>query len=159
MDRVLKEQIKELRLSGLGYKKIAEITGTTVSTVRYNCKQMNMGGYAAQLPLTYEEPGRNRLYCKQCGEKIERQRHSGKKLFCCEDCRRLWWKENGKGAAKPRRPRYETKCKHCGKVVVYYGSSKRKYCSRDCYVRDRFYKGTTMRPIIRIGDDAVLRRT
>lgn len=142
MDNIHKQQIKELRLSGLGYKKIAKITSVSLSNVKYYCKTNNLAGYGEQLKISYEEPGEKRLYCKQCGRKIIRNKYSGKKLFCTETCRRLWWKENGKEAT---RARYEIKCKYCGKRFVYYSSNhNRKFCSRDCYIKDRFWKDMSL---------------
>lgn len=29
---------------------------------------------------------------------------------------------------------------YCGKAFVAYGNKDRKYCSHDCYIRDRFYQ-------------------
>ena len=140
MDKNIQEKIKELRISGLGYKKIAAIVGVSVGNVRYYCKTHNMAGVGSELKLFYEEPGSQRKYCKQCGNEIVRLPHSGKKLFCCELCRRKWWKENAKEAHHNGSSAKSFKCLTCGKIILVYGKKPaRKYCSHECYIKDRFW--------------------
>ena len=50
-----------------------------------------------------------------------------------------WWTEH------PERIRqkavYEFICAKCGRAFTAYGNKKRKYCSHECYIADRFGGG------------------
>ena len=142
MDKNTQEKIKELRINGFGYKKIAAIVGSSVGNVRYYCKTHGLAGDGSKLKITYEEPGTQRKYCKQCGNELVRGPHSGKKLFCCEECRRKWWKQNANEAHQNSVNCKKYKCLLCGKtIVVYENKPARKYCSHECYINDRFWNG------------------
>lgn len=87
------KQITSLRLKGLGYKSIAVVVGTSKENMRYFCKTHGLDGNAELVKLNFEEHKKHPEICKQCGGKIQRVPHSGKKLFCSDECRRNWWKE------------------------------------------------------------------
>lgn len=42
MNQMQKERISELRSSGMGYKKIAELLGISINTVKSYCKRSNL---------------------------------------------------------------------------------------------------------------------
>ncbi len=78
-------------------------------------------------------------HCKYCGGKLVRNKHSGVKLFCSEECRRAWWKHNPEAADTSKRKKYECKCQYCKRTFISIGKPDRKYCSRECYVKMRFW--------------------
>lgn len=161
MDKFTQEKIKELRISGFGYKKIASIVGTSIGNVRYYCKTHGLAGVGSELKLSYEEPGVPRKYCKQCGNILVRVPHSGKKLFCCDECRREWWKKNAKEAHYNYANYKKYKCLLCGKTIVVYGNKPaRKYCSHECYINDRFWKGENKgsRETISLGETCKIKK-
>jgi transcription initiation factor IIE alpha subunit len=111
------KEIIKLKNSGLGYKSIAKQTGISVNTVRSIIrKYMGKEGF-----------------CRNCGEPLT---GNGKQQFCSRHCRYEWHKQNGEiltGSVN-----YEQKCKYCGNTFHSYGNSKRKYCSHECYIKDRY---------------------
>lgn len=76
--------------------------------------------------------------CENCGGSV--QQYTGQKLrrFCCNKCRNQWWNQHLDQVN--RKAYYEIACQHCGKVITVYGDSRRKYCSHECYIADRFEK-------------------
>ena len=141
MTEAVGKQITQLRLKGLGYKSISKVIGASRETVKYYCKTHGLDGNAADVKIRYAERRRNPEACKQCGRKLVRTGHSGKKLFCTEKCRRDWWKEHPEESVKGKDSFYNFQCAGCGKYFTVYGNKRRKYCSHDCYIVDRFWKG------------------
>lgn len=74
--------------------------------------------------------------CLQCGKEIAQAPGRKKKKFCSDVCRSKWW------AAHPEQIRHKSNrtinCAFCGKAFQVHGGQKRKYCSHDCYIKDRF---------------------
>jgi hypothetical protein len=50
-----------------------------------------------------------------------------------------WWKEHPERLN--RKAVYGLVCAGCGKPFESYGNRYRKYCSHDCYIKDRFGDG------------------
>ena len=107
-----KQKIEELRKDGLGYGAIAATLGLNKNSVKSHIKRL-------------EESNNRCLYCgkeiKQDGRKIKR--------FCSDICRLLCWKKDHKGI--------EIKCSCCGETFYAYKSRNRKYCSQECYIKER----------------------
>jgi hypothetical protein len=59
-----------------------------------------------------------------------------RKKFCSDECRVKWW--NAHQNQVSRKAVYEFTCAYCGKSFTVYGNNHRKYCSHDCYIKDRF---------------------
>ena len=133
------KQITNLRLKGLGYKSIAVVVGTSKENVRYYCKTHGLGGKCDLVKLNFEEHKKHPETCKFCGGKITRIPHSGKKLYCSDECRRAWWKEHPGEANHSKDATYKCECSYCKRTFYSYGNRKRKYCSHDCYIQDRFW--------------------
>ena len=74
--------------------------------------------------------------CLQCGKEVAQAPGRKKKKFCSDACRSKWW------AAHPEQIRHKSNrtinCAFCGKAFQVHGGQKRKYCSHDCYIMDRF---------------------
>lgn len=110
------KEILHYREQGLGYKKIAALTGYSLNTVKSVCRRNTNG----------EEK-----LCLQCGAKIEQPPHRKEKKFCSDKCRMAWWKAHPDQLN--RKAIYHLVCAHCGQPFDSYGNSRRKYCSRACY--------------------------
>lgn len=119
-----KQDLANLRALGYGYKKIAQQLGLAESTVSTYCQRNNLTSNG----------------CKNCGKVIQKSKGSKPKKFCCDKCRTDWWNQHL--SEVKRKANYELICRHCGKRFVSYGNAKRKYCSRVCYIADRFGDGS-----------------
>ena len=134
MTKETRDRILELRKDGMGYLKIANQVGETRDAVRYICKSRGLGGVAVERMI---DDGR---ICAHCGTSIEQPKGKGRrKRFCCEACRREWWKKHPDAAHKLEKALYHGVCEHCGKEFVVYGNQHRKYCSHQCYINKRFW--------------------
>ena len=109
-------EIMEYRRQGLGYKRIAAVTGYSVNTIKSVCRR------------NPEVPGKR---CIQCGAALVQPPHRKEKKFCSDKCRMTWW--NAHPERLNRKAFYHFVCAHCGQPFDSYGNSHRKYCSRACY--------------------------
>lgn len=132
-----KEQIIKLRAAGNGYGKIAQTIGISVNTVKSFCRRNDINGDMAAVPsviLTGETTA-----CENCGREIQQIAKRKKKRFCCDKCRNEWW--NSHLDQVKRKAVYDFRCPRCGKEFHIYGDKRRKYCSHECYIADRFKGG------------------
>ena len=132
-----KSKIIKLRAAGNGCKAIANKLGMSVNTVKSFCKRNNIDAETAAR-LT-EKPAGEITHCENCGKDVQQVKGRRFKRFCSDQCRAAWWNRN-LGLVK-RRAFYKIVCKHCGKEFQVYGDRRRKYCSYDCYIKDRFRGG------------------
>lgn len=78
MNDIQKAQIRELRLQGFGYRKIAKETGMSENTVKSYCRRH---------PLSLKEPETEQAHhCLQCGQPIEQNDKRKEKKFCSDAC-------------------------------------------------------------------------
>lgn len=79
--------------------------------------------------------------CKRC-EKIIYSPLNAKggrpRLFCSDECRRAYWKDNPECSHRKPSAYYRRVCPNCRMVFLAYGKINRKYCSHNCYVQHRF---------------------
>lgn len=132
-----KAQIIKLRAAGNGYGKIAQTIGISVNTVKSFCRRNGINGDTTIVPsvvLTGETTA-----CDNCGREIQQIAKRKKKRFCCDKCRNEWW--NSHLDQVKRKAVYDFRCPHCGKEFHIYGDRRRKYCSHECYIADRFKGG------------------
>lgn len=130
-----KQHIKNLRIAGYGYKKIAQSLCLSVDTVKSYCRKNNLSGVMANI-ASYRVDGAT--YCKQCGAKLLQKPKQKPMLFCSKECRQIWWKTHPEMINK--KAMYSYRCPHCNKDFIAYGNSHRKYCSHACYIAHRFGK-------------------
>lgn len=126
MTDLQKEQIKAMRLQGMGYLKIGQTLGISNNTVRSFCRRNGLDGDAAK----------NSVVCQQCGNPVKIIPKRKPKKFCSDACRIAWW--NSHLECVKRKAVYDYICAHCGKPFTAYGNKNRKYCSHECYIADRF---------------------
>lgn len=82
-----KKSVREMRYSGLGYKKIAAELNLSRDEVKQFCAENGLRGPAELVPLNlsvwYENIGR----CRTCGKNLEQKRYGRKRHFCSGKCR------------------------------------------------------------------------
>ena len=129
------ELIRELRLRGMDYGKIAQRMGMKLDTVKSHCRRHGLNGDGAVLAKT-PVPDAEYTSCKNCGTNIRQYPKRKRKIFCCDKCRNEWW--NSHLELVEHRAYYDYVCPNCGKEFRVYGNSRRKYCCHECYIEDRF---------------------
>ena len=135
MNTTQKEQIRLLRLQGIGYSKIAQSLGLSDNTVKSFCKRNNLGGVAA-VPVNNSVT--EQRFCKNCGIPLSQNKGSKPKKFCCDECRTAWW--NSHLDTVNKKAVYSIVCTHCNKAFESYGNKNRSFCCHPCYVAERFGK-------------------
>lgn len=126
MNQMQKERVSELRSSGMGYKKIAELLGISINTVKSYCKRSNLSG-VAQFGSDLDQA----LYCPTCRFTVSQTPGKKAKKFCSDKCRLTWW--NAHPEAINHKTSRSFSCASCGHEFEGYGKRERKYCSRACY--------------------------
>lgn len=116
-----KQKIQQLKSEGFGYKAISSKLGISLGTVKTVCRKDT----TTQVQK-----------CKNCGADLVMVEGKKVKKFCSDNCRMAWWYQhqnmmNKKGS-------YEVECACCKKKFTFYGYKNRKYCSRECYLRDKY---------------------
>ena len=140
MTKEQKLQITKLRDDGYGYNRIAQALGVSVNTVKSFCRRNKLTGKAAVEKPKAQVPSDEGIHlCKCCGVSVEQNSGRKEKKFCSDKCRMEWWNNNLDKVK--HKAMYEYICPHCGKQFKVYGNSRRKYCSHECYVADRFGGG------------------
>lgn len=128
-------QIKVMRYQRIGYMKITEATGLLRDSVRFYCKRNGLDGFGKDLKVKIDEKFISEVsyqYCLSCGLKLEHPKRGAKKKYCSLACKRDWERDNPK--------LYKLHCDYCRKEYISERVKKRKFCSNDCYVRDRFFR-------------------
>lgn len=114
--------IEKLRQEGYSYKEISESLRVSINTVKSYCRRNGLTGNTKK----------KKHICLNCGCEIDE-----KKKFCSPTCRQTWW--NNHLDKVHRKAYYSFTCKYCHKPFNAYGNKNRKYCSHECYIKDRFY--------------------
>ena len=132
-------KIREFRLQGVGYRAIASVVGVNRDEVRNFCVSKELDRLAA------ERNGREKLAqdesnCANCAVIIRHSRTGRHKKFCSEKCRRAWWSAHPDVLVKSEAASYACTCRYCHESFEAYGNRNRKYCSHNCYIRDRFWR-------------------
>ena len=127
-------QIREHRMKGSGYKAIALAVGLSRDVVRNYCRGHGLDGHAEVLAV--DEQAHQDGACPNCGKVVAQPRTGRKRKFCSDACRRAWWSAHPfavqSGATQT--------CACCGKTFAAYGSQRRRYCTKACYIQNRFRK-------------------
>lgn len=130
-----KSQIIKLRAAGNGYGRIAQTLGISPNTVKSFCRRNNISTETQEDTATAIVGD---THCENCGREIQQIAKRKKKRFCCDKCRNAWW--NSHLDQVKRKAVYTFRCPYCGREFQIYGDKRRKYCSHECYIADR-YKG------------------
>ena len=132
IDVIRREQAPMLRSHGMGYGKIAAVTGLTKGIVRNLCLNVPGGEPNENLDAQMQDGEA----CAFCGCPIDQHDGPGRpRRFCSDHCRRQYWRLHR--AEQKRNPDIITirQCKYCGKPFEIYGKNERKYCCRDHYLK------------------------
>lgn len=131
-------QIRGLRMRGAGYKAIASATGLSRDIVRNYCKSHSLEGLASEFTMNIKEQIEKGLACAGCGRPLEQPRTGRRRRFCSDQCRRHWWAAHPEQSTHSAEATYHGTCAYCGQPFQSYRNQTRKYCSHECYIRDRF---------------------
>ncbi|BAK46681.1 hypothetical protein CXIVA_07140 [Clostridium sp. SY8519] len=129
-----KSKIRTLRRKGYGYGRIAKELEIPLNTVKSYCRRN--ADEIAEKPKPAVEYTGEVTHCENCGREIRQIAKRKRKRFCCDKCRNAWW--NSHLDQVKRKKVYYFVCPTCGKEFHLYGDSRRKYCSHECYIKDRF---------------------
>ena len=131
-----KAQIINLRAAGNGYGRIAQTLGISLNTVKSFCRRNDINGNKVPEPsvvLTGET-----TCCENCGREIQQIAKRKKRRFCCDKCRNAWWNSHLDQVSARR---FMISDARIAAWVHIYGDKRRKYCSHECYIADRFKGG------------------
>ncbi len=131
-----KKKIETMRRNGMTCKEISKKLDLSVGCIKTYCSRHGIapGEEAAQRPA---EKGEG--LCEYCRRPVEQKMGRKHKRFCSDRCRNLWWNSHMEQVKK--KAVYDYTCPCCGIRFQVYGNSHRKYCSRDCYFKDRYEGG------------------
>lgn len=129
------EKIVLLRNQGLGYRLIAEKLGLSRDAVRYYCRQHHL----ERSDPDDSNSGEGKC-CRQCGRVLPESPTGRKRAFCSDQCRWKWWHTHNDDGQRPSGSMETLSCPNCGKIFTVQKSKHRRYCSFDCYIRDRFWR-------------------
>lgn len=118
--------IKVLRSQGLGYKKIAGLTGLPVNGVKTYCRRHPVEAAASE---------EAQAFCRGCGKPIKRIPQAKPRQFCSDACRLRFW--NSHREQVRHKTIYTFCCPYCGREFKSFGNPNRKYCSRECVAKAR----------------------
>ena len=127
-----KQQISIYRQQGLSYTVISNTMKISINSVKTYCKRNGLGGVRAM-----EKTSRSNIcVCDNCGMLVKQIPGRKKKRFCSDKCRNLWWNSHQDQINK--KANYKCVCIYCNKIFISYGNKYRKYCSHECYIKNRF---------------------
>lgn len=147
-----KEQIKILRMEGMGYIRVAQALGLSENTVKSFCRRQGLNSGTSYVSVTGKQTEKEvksaavitgeqsaRHFCLNCGVVVEQSPNRKEKKFCSDKCRMTWWNANPNRLK--RKAIYRYRCPQCNQEFEVYGNAKRKYCSHGCYIAARFKGG------------------
>ena len=126
-----KQKIRTYRESGHTYKEIAENLGISLGSVKVYCSRNKIMVKRSQGNAITPDS-----VCENCGLPVMQTPGRKKKRFCSDACRNRWWNEHTDKVN--RKAVYSFECGCCGRKFESYGNAGRKYCSHECYIKDRF---------------------
>ena len=130
------KQVQTLRESGYSYSEIATVLGVPKNSIKSYCNRFGIRLGSGAPPDDVD----GALRCRQCGLVIEKKRSAAIKRFCSSECRMRWWNAH-RDHATSKTARI-TVCANCKKAFRSYAGDHRKYCCPECYITDRFGRGT-----------------
>lgn len=126
------QQISYLRYEGKSYREIAGMLQLRETTVKTHCSRHGLTDKSIEMLRV----GKDAAVCPCCGSVIVQIPKQKPRKFCSDKCRYDWWNKNQ--SLRRTQAEYSHVCAECGKEFYSYGSKKRKYCSRRCYLAARY---------------------
>ena len=133
-------QIIKLRGQGLGYKQIASMVNLSRDSVRSYLKTRGLTGHFSAVQMNMKELVKNGMACNFCGGPLKKAKTGRPKRFCCDECRRRYWKGHRNEIKKSEKALYIRECDFCHEPFEAYGNKGRKYCCHEHYIKHRFYQ-------------------
>lgn len=127
-----REEVRRLRLDGMNITEIAEQTGMPEAQVTDYCHELGLpteGNCHLYISVGSSSAKPQTPRCQNCGAPVP----PGRKKFCCDRCHEEFKYEDRKSMGGKT-----AVCKYCGVVFNQWKSKDRKYCSRECYLADRY---------------------
>lgn len=124
-----KDKIIQFRKQGFGYSDISRELDISKDTIKSFCRR---NGLVPSCEKYFDDKDK----CRECGKPLIQQEKRKRRIFCSKVCREKWWTKHADRIN--RKAVYTFTCAGCGKSFTAYGNSKRKYCSHNCYITDRF---------------------
>ena len=87
-----REEIRQMRLNGLGYKIIAKMIGSKEKNVYAYCKAHGLAGPAEIVKLNYPIWCQQNSRCPVCGAKVTQPETGRRKRFCSGRCRTRFYR-------------------------------------------------------------------
>lgn len=137
MTKEQRKQIYLLRKFGLGYQAIGKAVGLSRDSVRSYCKSHGMAGVTG-ISDEVRKKIKNGELCLFCAGKISQSKTGRPAKFCCDQCRREYWKIHRNEGKHSEKATYTMECKFCHRIFEVYGNKGRKYCSHRHYIYDRY---------------------
>ena len=104
------------------YAAISDTVGIPIGTIKSYCHRHKPTSQTADT-----------VFCKKCGTGIKNKPKAKPRLFCCNQCRQIWWNAHRTNRQSEKMQSFT--CAICGKEFVDYIGANRKYCSQTCYRR------------------------
>lgn len=133
-----KLQIRTLRKQGMGYQAIGKLIGLTRDSVRSYCKNHGLQGIPVVMDLNIKERIKSGEACTYCFGPMPKQTTGRPRRFCCEACRRSYWKKHREEGNRSEDAIYTMECAYCHETFISYGNKSRKYCCHEHYILDRY---------------------
>ncbi|RRG07430.1 MAG: RNA polymerase subunit sigma-70 [Lactobacillus sp.] len=127
MTDVQREKITEMREGGMSCREISQATGISADTIKTYCRRHGIK----------PQQKTQSSVCLFCGKPLAQTPGKREKKFCDATCRTRWWSLH-RTEHKAGKGMHHLTCAYCGKEFISYGNSGRKYCSHECYIKDRF---------------------
>ena len=93
MTNVQKEQVKAMRMNGIGYRVIAKELGLKINQVQLFCKAHGLAGDNHLVDVNYPIWCQQNSRCPVCGAKVTQPRTGRRKRFCSGRCRTRYCRE------------------------------------------------------------------
>ena len=117
-----KEIIRNMRMQNETYAAISSAVGIPIGTIKSYCHRHKPASQTADT-----------IFCKKCGTGIKNKPKAKPRLFCCDQCRQIWWNAHRTNRQSEKMQSFT--CAICGREFVDYIGANRKYCSQTCYRR------------------------
>ena len=87
-----KEQVRAMRMQGIGYRLIAKSLGLKINQVQLFCKAHGLAGNGELARLNYPIWCQQNDRCPVCGKKVTQPKISRRKCFCSGCCRTRYYR-------------------------------------------------------------------
>ena len=123
MTELEKEKLFKLRVQGCDWEFISKELSVPENTLKSYCYR---NGLTDNDLAEINE-------CCYCHKAVSQKAKGNKRLFCSEKCRSAWRRVHH----KLKEPVYHHICVGCGAAFDTVGNKSQRYCSMDCYRKNR----------------------